>query len=278
LRISDEIVLQLGVAGRAPTGRVQLRAGWYPLSLRLGSSSADLAVTYPDGETLPLTAAKLRRAADLALPPTSPDAALIARYTPGLDTDSSLPAFRAWAAPFTSVAILDGRPALVSPPAPPLIVASGPAGVDINMTRGAGRVPLRFHFLKMRDPEFTVGVWFRTDTGDGRVFGKQGLTAFGKSYKTVGVSVSGGKLRADPGKLSGGVVEPGRWHHAVLTATPTRLALYLDGKLVDEGPGAPDLATDSLDFLSDHPGAVGEIQIYNRELTTAEVARLLESE
>jgi len=146
--------------------------------------------------------------------------------------------------------------------------------VDINMTRGAGRVPLKFHFLKMRDPEFTVGMWFRSDTGDGRLFGKQGLTAFGKSYKTVAVTVSDGKLRADPGKLAGGSVEAGRWHHAVLSATPTRLALYLDGQLVDEGPGAPGLATDALDFLPDHPGAIGEIWIYNRELNASDVSRL----
>ena len=277
LRIADEIVLQPGVAGRVPTGRIGLRAGWHRFSLRLGSSSADLTVTYPDGETLPLTAAKLRRPADLMLAVPGPDAALIARYTPAPNASApglGVPAFRAWTAPFTSLATFEGRPALVAPPAPPLIVASGPGGVDINMTRGAGRVPLKFHFLQMRDPEFSVGVWFLTDTGEGRVFGKQGLTAFGKSYRTVAVSVSGGKLRAAPGGLSGGLIGPGRWHHAVLTATPARLALYLDGRLIDEGPGAPDLPTDALDFLADHPGALGDIEIHNRELTAADVTRL----
>ncbi|MEN9841031.1 MAG: hypothetical protein RL376_831, partial [Verrucomicrobiota bacterium] len=270
LRIADEIVLQHGVAGRLPNGRIDLRAGWHRFSLRLGSSSADLAVTYPDGETQILTAAKLRRASDLVLTPPGPDAALIARYTPGLASTD----FRAWTAPFTSVATLEGHPALLSPPAPPLLVANGPGGVDLNMTRGSGRVPLKFHFLKVRDPEFTVALWFRSDTGEGRLFGKQGLTAFGKSYKTVSVSIGGGRLRADPGRLSGGVIELGHWHHAVLSATPTRIALYLDGRLLAEGPGAPGLATNALDFLPDHPGAIGEIRIYNRELTAADAARL----
>ncbi|MCU0793502.1 MAG: chitobiase/beta-hexosaminidase C-terminal domain-containing protein, partial [Opitutaceae bacterium] len=119
LRIGDSIVLQLGVAGRVPTGRVHLRAGWHAFSLRLGSSSADLRVTYPDGQSLPLTAAKLRRDAALALPSPAPDAALIARWSP----DAPAPVdFRAWTAPFTSHATLDGRAALVSSPAPALIV------------------------------------------------------------------------------------------------------------------------------------------------------------
>ncbi len=278
LCIGGEIVLQHGVSGRVPSGRIGLKAGWHALSLRLGSSSADLSVTYPDGETRPLTAANLRRDANLVLPAPGLGAGLIARYTPGLDLDSSLPAFRPWAAPFTSISILDGRPALVAPPAPPLIVASGPGGVDINMTRGAGRVPLKFHFLKLRDPDFTVGLWFRSDTGEGALFGKQGLTAFGKSYKTVSVSLAGGKLRADPGKLSGGKIALGEWHHAVLTATPIRLALYLDGQLFDEGPGAPNLATDALDFLADHPGAISAIAIYNRELSDDDVRRWFDAE
>jgi hypothetical protein len=275
LRVADEIVIQHGVAGRIASGRIGLHAGWHRFSLRLGSSAADLAVTYPDGQTLPLNAARLRRPADLVLPVTGPDFALLARYVPGLaKPDPGIPAFRVWAAPFTAIANVEGRSALVSPPAPPLIVSNGPGGVDLNMTRGAGRVPLKFHFLKMRDPEFTVGVWFRSDKGQGRLFGKQGLTAFGKSYKTISVSVGGGRLLADPGKLSGGVIEPGRWHHAVLSATPTRLALYLDGKLVDEGPGAPGLVTDALDFLPDHPGALGQILVYNRELTPTDVSRI----
>jgi hypothetical protein len=182
--------------------------------------------------------------------------------------------FRAWTAPFTSHATLDGRAALVSSPAPALIVPSGPGAVDINMTRGAGRVPLKLHFLKMRDPEFTVAGWFRSDTGEGRLFGKQGLTAYGKSYRTVAVSVAGGRLRADPGRLTGGSFAAGTWHHVALSATPTRLALYLDGQLVAEGPGVPGLATDSLDFLPDHTGALGAFEIHNRELTAQEVARL----
>ena len=44
-------------------------------------------------------------------------------------------------------------------------------------------------------------------------------------------------------------------------------------ELVDEGPGAPNLPTDALDFLADHPGAISSIAIYNRELSAADVAR-----
>jgi hypothetical protein len=177
---------------------------------------------------------------------------------------------RSWVAAFAAAATLDGRRALV---ANPVITAEGPGGVDINMTRGAGRVPLKLHGLRLRDPEFTVGLWFRSDTGDGLLFGKQGLTAFGKSYRTVSVRVKDGRLRAEPGHLAGGTVQIGAWHHAVLSATPDRLALYLDGKLVDDSPGAPGLATDALDFFADHPGALAGVAIYSRELSAEDVAR-----
>ena len=276
LRISGDVVIQKGVAGRVAAGRIGLKAGWHPLSLRLGVSPAELTVTYPDGDSLPLTAAKLRRPAQVeVLPLPSLEAGLIARidfskWDGRAGTTTLENRCRAWVADFTNVAEVGGRRALV---AAPVVAVSGPGGVDINMTRGSGRVPVKLHFLKLRDPEFTVGLWFRSDTGEGRLVGKQGLTAFGKSYRTIAVSVGGGRLRADPGKLSGGKVETGRWHQAVLSATPTRLALYLDGKLVAEGPGAAGLSTDSLDLLPDHPGALGEVVVYNRELSAADVAQ-----
>jgi hypothetical protein len=275
LRVSGEVVLQRGVAGRLPTGSIGLKAGWHPVSLRLGSSPAGLTVTYPDGQTLPLDAAKLHRPADPKLPANSPDADLLARVgfsdwdgRPGVTALESR--CRVWVADFAHSAEIDGRRALVSPP---FVVPSGLGSVDINMTRGAGRVPLKLHFLKMHEPAFTVGGWFRSETGEGPLFGKQGLTAFGKSYRTISVRMAGGRLRATPGNLAGGKVQPGQWHHAALSATPGRLALYLDGRLVAEGPGAPDLATDALDFLTDHPGAIGGVSIHNREFSADEVAR-----
>jgi hypothetical protein len=275
LRVSGEVVVQRGVAGRLAPGRIGLKAGWHPVSLRLGSSPADLTVTFPDGQTLRLDARRLHRPAGLTLAAPSPDAALITRLdfatwdgkTGVIPLDDRC---RVWTASFAKAMELDGRSALVSPP---VVATGGPASVDINLTRSVGRVPLKLHFLKMRDPEFTVGLWFRSDSGQGILFGKSGLTVFGKSYRTVTARVGGGKLLADPGPLSGGKIEPGRWHHAVLTATPTRLALHLDGVLIDEGPGRPGLATDSLDFLPDHPGALADVTIHNRELSAGEITR-----
>jgi hypothetical protein len=274
-RVSDEVVIQRGVAGRLPTGRIGLKAGLHPVSLRLGSSPAALTVTYPDGQTLPVDAAKLLRPADPKLPPNSPDADLLARVDfshwdgrPGVTALESR--CRVWVADFAHAADLDGRRALVSPP---FVVPTALGGVDINMTRGAGRVPLKLHFLKMREPSFTIGGWFRSETGEGLLFGKQGLTAFGKSYRTVSVRMGGGRLLADPGRLSGGSVTTGIWHHVVLSSTPRRLTLYLDGSLVAEGPGADGLTTDALDFLSDHSAAISSLVIENREFAADEIAR-----
>lgn len=73
LRIGDDIVAQHGVAGRRPSGKIGLKTGWHPLSLRLGSSSAAATVTYPDGQSLPLTADLLQRPARVRIGPVGSD-------------------------------------------------------------------------------------------------------------------------------------------------------------------------------------------------------------
>jgi hypothetical protein len=151
--------------------------------------------------------------------------------------------------------------------------------VDINLTRGAAETGFKLNGLRMREAAFTVGVWFRSETADGRLFGKEGLTPFGKSYRTVSCRLEKGKLQAAPGHLGGGAkIKPGEWHHVVLTASPQTVSLYLDGALVATGEGAPGLATDSLDFFADHPATVARAAVYNRELEPEDVARWFAAE
>ncbi len=280
LRVGGDVVIQHGVAGRVAPGRIGLKAGWHPVSLRLGSSPAEITVTYPDGQTVPLDAAALRRPAALEFPARAPEDDLVARLD--FSAWDGKPGFlplggrcRAWFADFAQRADVDGRPAMVSPS---LAKDRASGGVDINMTRDTGLVPLKLQNLDMPDRALTVGLWFRADAGDGMIFGKQGLTAFGKRYNTLNLSLQGGRLRAMPGDLRGGDIKPGTWHHAVLTATPRRIAMHLDGKLVAEGPGTADIATDSLDFLADNPGAIAGLRIYNRELAAPDIAKWFEEE
>jgi hypothetical protein len=42
--------------------------------------------------------------------------------------------------------------------------------------------------------------------------------------------------------------------------------------LIDEAPGRLGLTTDSLDFLTDHTGALAGVTIHNRELSADEIA------
>jgi hypothetical protein len=70
LRIDQTIVVQRGIAGRRPVTPIQLEAGWHTLSLRLGASPAVGSVTYPDGQTLPLTADLLSRPAWVQVRPS----------------------------------------------------------------------------------------------------------------------------------------------------------------------------------------------------------------
>ena len=278
LRVGDEVVVQHGVPGRIPSGQVGLKAGWHRVSLRLGSSPADLLLTHPDGQTVALTADSFARDASLSFPARPAAADLIAELD--FEAWDGQPGFapldarcRVWFAGFARREKVDGRVAMVSEPFPS---KEGPGGVDINMTRGSGFVPLKLQQLDMLDPEFSVGLWFRSATGDGPLFGKQGLTAFGKSYRTVWAALRHNRLTAGPGKLGSAEVKPDTWHHVVLTATPDRIMLYLDGQLVSSAPGTPDLATDALDILADHPGAIAGLTIHNRELAAEDVRSLFE--
>lgn len=154
---------------------------------------------------------------------------------------------------------------------------SGPASqaaVDVNVSRGASGAGFKFSGIKMRENSLTVAVWFKSRTGDGKLFGKEGYNAFGKSYKTVSCSIAGGRLSAGPGHVFGGKVSPGVWHQVVMTGDDDGLALYLDGEQTGAGPGSRDLATDALDFFTDHPAVVDSVRLYNRVLAPADVKRL----
>lgn len=363
LRIGGEIIVQHGVAGRLPSGEINLAAGWHFVSLRLGSSPGAGTVTYPDGQSLALDGALLSRATQVAVHPAAKKEGRAAweifapasfalslpegrdgeiRYT--LDGREPTPASPLYNAPFAvtgdtevkaavfagaraqtstarvkitlvplpAAALLarvdftaaDGNPAFtkaspacvlwIHPSAKPARTpaagraiavnqrapdGTGLSGVDINLTRGTGETGFKLNGLHMRDADFTVGVWFRSETADGRLFGKEGLTPFGKSYHTISCSLVKGRLQAAPGHLGGGaVIKPGEWHHVVLTASPETLSLYLDGARVATGAGAPGLATDSLDFFTDHPATIARAAVYNRELEPEEITRWFAAE
>jgi hypothetical protein len=69
LRIDGEVVAQHGVPGRLPLGQIRLEAGWHHLSLRLGSSPAQVNLTWPDGQVTDLKAAWWSRPRTVGLRP-----------------------------------------------------------------------------------------------------------------------------------------------------------------------------------------------------------------
>jgi hypothetical protein len=152
-------------------------------------------------------------------------------------------------------------------------VSVAKAPVDVNVSRPPSLAGLKLSGLRMRDNALTAGVWLKSDTADGKVFGKDGYTAFGKTYRTASAALNKGKVQARPGPLSGGMVKPGTWVHVVLTADANESRLYLNGQEVAKGDGSPSLVTDALDFFADHPGLIGEIRLYDRILKPTEVAR-----
>lgn len=70
IRIGDEVIVQRGVPGRNPLRKVMLKAGYHPISLRLGASRPDFTVVYPGATNeVRLAAAGLFRPARVAIAP-----------------------------------------------------------------------------------------------------------------------------------------------------------------------------------------------------------------
>ncbi len=356
LRIDDEVVVQRGVAGRRPSGKIGLKKGWHQISLRLGASPALGSITYPDSQTLALSAAEFRRPVQVDIRPegraaggsmheiygptkivmrlpegyagqirytldgTEPTAASPVATKPielnksatitaavflpdGTSTASHRVDFHLVSIPESGLissarfgnwdgkagaTSLDKASAIWIAPGsasgtgrngPGLAVhrdAAGGApkpGVDVNVSRGSVPAGLKISGLHMRENAITVGVWFKSDSADGKLFGKDGYSAFGKAYRTVSSSLQKGSLRADPGRVTGGRVKPGEWTHVVLTADASASRLYLNGQLAGQGDGSSTLVTDALDFFSDHPATIDEIRIYERVLTDEDIRR-----
>jgi len=350
LRIHDEVIVQRGVHGRRTNGQVGLKEGWHPISIRLGGSEAAASVTYPDGESVPLTAQLLQRPAVIRIAP--PDAEAHAenqeifgptevamtlpegrkgtiRFTmDGSEPTAASPEFRkpvtierdttVRAAAFlpdgkqagasraafrlvtlpeaglissasfrdwdgkTGLTSLDSRSQVWTDPGTALedrALVFYPAGrglkpaVDINVSRPVAKAAVKVSQLKMGADALTIGMWFRSDAAGGRLFGKEGLTAFGKRYRTVSAKLDGGRIVASPGKLASEKIAPGTWNQVVLTANPTESRLFLNGREVARGEGSKELATDALDFLDGHAATLGEFRVYERVLTPAEIAR-----
>ena len=146
--------------------------------------------------------------------------------------------------------------------------------VDVNVSRGLSKAGFKFSGIPMRENSISVAVWFKTTAVTGKLFGKEGYNAFGKSYKTVSCALAGGRLVAGPGKLTGDKIEPNNWQHVVLTGDEHQLTLYLNGGQVATGPGSPTLSTDALDFFTDHPAIVDSVRLYNRVLSPRDVKQL----
>lgn len=354
LRVHDEVIVQRGVHGRRTDGRIGLKEGWHPVSIRLGASGSESTVTYPDGELVPLTAQLLHRPADIRIGP--PDSAALSEKqeifgptevtmslpegqkgtirftTDGSEPTATSPEFRkpvmidrdtkVRAAAFlpdgvkaggaqtafrivtlpeaglissarfrdwdgkTGATSLDSRSQVWVAPGAELengTLVFFPAGrglkpsVDINVSRPVAKAAVKVSQLKMGADALTIGMWFRSDAASGSLFGKDGLTAFGKRYRTVSAKLEGGRIIASPGKLASEKVTPGTWAQVVLTVDPVESRLYVNGREVARGEGTNELATDALDFLDGHAAALGEFRVYERVLSQAEIARWFEA-
>ncbi|MFZ4572606.1 MAG: LamG-like jellyroll fold domain-containing protein, partial [Bacteroidales bacterium] len=151
------------------------------------------------------------------------------------------------------------------------------AAVDVNVSRGGMKPALKLYHLTLCDNALSIALWFKSDQKSGMIFGKDGYNAFGKGYKTISCSMDNGRIVANPGRLTGGRIEPGTWNFLVLSADEKQMSLYLNGEKVASGQGTKYISTDAMDFFMDHQAAIGRLQLFNRPLDDQEVKLMHES-
>ncbi len=178
--------------------------------------------------------------------------------------------FKVWIAPLSKPVLLQKGKAIEAQS-----VDNAMPIVDVNVAKGGGAKPgFRLYDIPMKENALSVAVWFKTNEKNGKLFGKEGYNAFGKSYKTFSCAVNNGKLVANPGKISGGAIVPDEWQYVVLTANENQMDLYLNGEKVASGLGTKDLITDAFDFFTGHHAIVKGVQMFNKLLLDDEVKRL----
>lgn len=279
IRIGNEIVVQCGVYGRNPSGKIGLKEGWRPISFRFGPGETTCKVTIPGGQTLPLNGNNIFRnkAESTSKNQSNSDSGSLGEVT--FDNwDGKSPyypvkaKFQIWVNPTGKV--------VKSPFGKALETGSGQskliAAVDVNVSRGGMKPGFKLYHLNMCDNALSLALWFKTDEKSGTLFGKDGYNAYGKGYKTISCSLENGRIVANPGRLTGGKVEAGVWQFIVLTADEKQMNLYLNGEKIATGLGTKNITTDALDFFMGHNATIADLQLFNRPLQDQEVKKMSE--
>jgi hypothetical protein len=274
IRVDNEILVQHGVFGRNPSGKIGLKAGWHAISIRFGISETTLKVELPDGQTIALNGNTIFRDATKTIEKptlTGPLGAVNFDKWDGKTGDYPLKAnFQLWINPYSkAVKSPYGKAVEVSAYDPKLAAA-----VDVNVSRGTMRPGLRVHHLNMRENAMSVALWFKTNESEGRLFGKDGYNAFGKSYRTISCGIENGRLVARPNTFWGPKIEPGKWYFVVLTSSETEMKLYLNGEKVASAAGTTQITTDALDFFMGHSAVTSGLSLWDRALEESKVKDL----
>ncbi len=276
IRINNEVVVQHGVFGRNPDGKIGLKEGWYPVSIRFGSSETTVKTVLPDGQSIELNGQTVFRKTNLKLK-TNPQEGFLGQVT--FDKwDGKTPEypiigdFQIWINPSGKLVNSPYGKALEMRPNDSKLAAA----VDVNVSRGNAKPGFKLYHLKMRENAISIALWFKTDEKSGKIFGKDGYNAFGKGYKTVSCSLENGQLMASPNRLRGGKIEAGSWQFVVLTASEKEMSLYLNGEKVSTAVGTKEISTDALDFFFGHNASIARLQVFDRPLEDFEVKKMYE--
>jgi hypothetical protein len=271
IRVDNEVVVQHGVFGRNPSGKIGLKAGWHTISIRFGSSETTVMMTLPDNQTIRLNGFTVFRDANSIteqMPLSPPLGTVNFENWNGKTGDYPVKGdFQLWINHEAKITEGSSGRAIAVKSFDPKLAAA----VDVNVSRGTMRPGLRVHHLNMRENAMTVALWFKTSEIEGRLFGKDGYNAFGKSYRTISCGIENGRLVARPNTFWGPKIETGKWYLVVLTANETEMKLFLNGEKVATASGTNQITTDALDFFMGHSAETTGFSLWDRALEDDEV-------
>ena len=146
--------------------------------------------------------------------------------------------------------------------------------VDINVSRGVSKAGFKVYKMDMIDNALTICLMFKAVEQRGKLFGKEGINAFGKSYKTINCALDGNNIVVNPCKLVSRGLGNGVWQMLSISADEYQTVIYINDKEIGRAAGIKNLTTDALDFFTEMGASVKELWIYNKVLSKEEISQV----
>lgn len=273
ISVSGQPVAARGIPNVFLSGEVALEAGWHTVQVDMGPGDPGFALVFSDGTRHDLE--RLLHCPEGPLEPMAPALLVSADFTRAAtegDRRFAGPGGALWFGHDNDWVEEDGRwhlEALSRIKTRPFLKP----WVDVNVQRNPPPCGFRAHHLALNGHAISVFLEVRTKGHHGELFSKRGYTAFGKGYRTVALAVEGEGLSPDTGPVIPGAIQAGRWHQVLFSCDATATEIWVDGARIHHGPGAGEIHTDSLDFITGGAVDVRRVALWDGAVFGVEAAK-----